>query len=382
MGGLAIHVEIDVICMILLAAIAWQSLQDVNQEIRRVLFRWHVVGIFTDLLLDLVWILIDGKMFPGAIALNKVLNTLILSMGVTLGGVWYLYVLESMKYRMTPFLRGLVLSPGLFFLCLNVLSIWTEWIFRIDANNVYIRGPLFWLQAYGAIGILLISLFHILFFLFIRHKNADRPDIRKLLWFYIIPVLGTLSTIRYTGMPGTWTCASVSVVLIYLDNQDREILTDSLTGLNNRKNLGNVYADYVKQIGPGKQLYLFMMDLDDFKGINDTLGHAVGDRALIDTARILKKTAGPHQSIVTRYGGDEFLILGFFEDDADAENFKKTVQKNFDEWNETTQEEYRLKISCGFSRCSDAKPLNTLIEEADAKLYEDKIRRKREMRRH
>ena len=287
-----------------------------------------------------------------------------------------------MKYRMTPFLRGLVLSPGLFFLCLNVLSIWTEWTFRIDANNVYIRGPLFWLQTYGAIGILLISLFHILFFLFIRHKNADRPDIRKLLWFYIIPVLGTLSTIRYTGMPGTWTCASVSVVLIYLDNQDREILTDSLTGLNNRKNLGNVYADYVKQIGPGKQLYLFMMDLDDFKGINDTLGHAVGDRALIDTARILKKTAGPHQSIVTRYGGDEFLILGFFEDDADAENFKKTIQKNFDEWNETTQEEYRLKISCGFSRCSDAKPLNTLIEEADAKLYEDKIRRKRKMRRH
>ena len=89
-----------------------------------------------------------------------------------------------------------------------------------------------------------------------------------------------------------------------------------------------MYADYVKQIGPGKQLYLFMMDLDDFKGINDILGHAVGDRALIDTARILKKTAGPHQSIVTRYGGDEFLILGFFEDDADAENFKKTVQKN------------------------------------------------------
>ena len=375
--GTAIHVDIDILCMIILAAIAFQSRLDVNQEMRRVLFRWLVYGILLTLFLDAVWILIDGKMFPFAIPFNRVINAVFLALGVLLGGIWYLYVLETMNYRMTPALVGAVMAPGLFFLVLNLASIWTGWTFYVDASNVYARGPLFWLQTIGAVCMLLVSLVHILIYLIVRRKDVEIYEVWKLLTFYIIPVCGTLVSIPYTGMPGTWTCASVSIVLIYIDNQDREILIDSLTGLNNRKNLNKVYTDYVRQVSAEKQLYLFMLDLDDFKGINDTYGHTAGDKALRETAKLLKKAASNRQSIVLRFGGDEFLIMGFFRDDEEAENFRREIRGMFREWNEESKEEYRLKISCGYSRYADAKPLQGLIEEADSELYADKSLNKR-----
>ena len=135
-----------------------------------------------------------------------------------------------------------------------------------------------------AIGTLLISFFHILYCSLRRRNRVSRGEIRKLLGFYVIPVIGTLVSMPYTGMPGTWTCAAVSVILIYMNELDREVLRDSLTGLNNRKALDSVFADFSKLSSPGSKLYLFMMDLDGFNGINDRNGHPAGDQALITDA--------------------------------------------------------------------------------------------------
>lgn len=372
----AIHIELNLICLIILFAVAIQSHQNVNQQMKRVLFRNVVYGIMCSLSLDIIWLLIDGRIFPGCYALNAVVNAAFLGAGVCLGSMWYLYVLDTLHYRMTKRLIAIVMAPGILFLVLNFLSIWTGWIFYINEQNRYIRGPLFWFQSIGAIAMLLVSLVHIIYCQIVGRKGVSKDSSRKLLGFYIIPVLGTIMALPYSGMPGTWTCAAVSVVLIYMNDMDQIILTDELTGLNNRKNLRVIFEDYSKQHSAQKPLYLYMMDLDDFKQINDQFGHSVGDQALVEAAHVIRRQTAGIQAVVMRYGGDEFLVMGFFTDDACAQRYKEQMQKAFQNRNETHHEPYVLHASVGYSRYQPGQKLEEFINSADEMLYNDKRKHK------
>jgi len=90
-------------------------------------------------------------------------------------------------------------------------------------------------------------------------------------------------------------------------------LHDALTGLPNRSHAMQRFAAAVQDLGAdGPQAALVFIDLDHFKDINDTLGHAAGDALLVEMARRLRSTVRG-QDLVARLGGDEFLILMFGE---------------------------------------------------------------------
>ena len=372
-----IHVELDALCFLILAVIAYQITRSVSQQMNRVLFRTLIYGIMFSLALDIVWVLIEGRVFPGAIILNKIVNALYLGVGVILGCIWYLYVLETLGYRITRPMTCAVMAPGVFYMVLNIISLWTGWIFTVTPENIYTHGPLFPLQDAGALFMLFLSLVHIIIRL-LNKKNTSTPRwmVWKLLLFYIPPVIGTLIGMPYVGLPGTWTCAAVSIVLMYIDDQDREILRDSLTGLNNRKTLESVFAEYTRQAGDGKQLFLFMMDLDNFKGINDTLGHSAGDRALVQTANLLTGSLAGMKAFIARFGGDEFLVMSFFGSEEEAEEYKQKLTERFQEYNEKEQLPYLLRTSIGFSRWQQGQSLEELTEQADGELYREKKKKK------
>ena len=369
----AIQIELDLLCLVMLYAIAHQSLTNVNQQMNRVLFRTLVYGVMTQLTLDVLWLLVEGRQFPGAIMANRIINALYLSGGVILGCIWYLYVLETLGYTITRRLQTIVMLPGLFFLILNIVSVWTGWVFTVSPENVYAHGPLFWLQMIGAYGMLAIPLVHLVIRLIRRVTPPPRDVLFNLLSFYFIPIVGAIVSLFYTGMPGTWTCAAVSLVLLYINDQDREIIRDGLTGLNNRKTLDGVFPEYAKT---GEPLYLFMMDLDRFKQINDTYGHPVGDQALVDAASIRSASMVGRKGLLVRYGGDEFLIMSFFEDDASADRFKKAILQRFDDYRREHNPPYWFAMSIGYTRYVPGQSLESLIEQADNALYQEKQRTK------
>jgi diguanylate cyclase (GGDEF)-like protein len=147
--------------------------------------------------------------------------------------------------------------------------------------------------------------------------------------------------------------------------------TDFLTGLNNRRSL----FDHLNALSPNTKLSLIMMDLDKFKSVNDTYGHAAGDEALEITARTLEDCFP--DGFIARLGGDEFLVA--LAGELDLPQVEQRTQHLLDALVEkfSVQNEFRtLSASAGIAQdrlpLCDMKSIEQLISRSDAALYDAK----------
>ncbi|MDP1526186.1 MAG: EAL domain-containing protein [Rhodocyclaceae bacterium] len=151
---------------------------------------------------------------------------------------------------------------------------------------------------------------------------------------------------------------------------------DQLTGLANRSNLSEQLAQAVRLSARNNQPFaLMLLDLDNFKGINDSLGHHVGDQLLIQVAKRLVH-AVRQSDLVARLGGDEFvIILPDIESPADAAH---VADKILFALAETCRlEEHELRTSTSIGICiypTDATETHDLLQKADAAMYHAKAR--------
>jgi len=106
--------------------------------------------------------------------------------------------------------------------------------------------------------------------------------------------------------------------------------TDSLTGIANRLKLNTVIDElFILANDEGKNLGVEMMDIDFFKQVNDTYGHAKGDELLKALAQVLKSIVN-EKIFVARYGGDEFIIYYYDMEDAEILDVARHIQKSMD----------------------------------------------------
>ena len=150
-------------------------------------------------------------------------------------------------------------------------------------------------------------------------------------------------------------------------------VTDELTGLYNRRGFF-LLADQQLKIARRTQTSYFILfaDLDGLKKINDTLGHEMGDRVIVDAAQILKQTFC-EADIVARLGGDEFaLFIPNFSGDSSI-NFHARLQENIDRFNQQSERAY-ISISLGveFGDLNNEVLLEQLLAKADKLMYENK----------
>ena len=160
----------------------------------------------------------------------------------------------------------------------------------------------------------------------------------------------------------------------YQQELEREANFDSLTGLPNRNLLGDRLEQMLSHAKRAQErLAVVMLDLDNFKFVNDSLGHEAGDKLLIQTAARLTHTMR-EQDTVARYAGDEFvLILGNCADDESVSSLMSRVLAAMSE--PLTIAEHRLSVTCsiGISMYpDDGADSGTLLRHADLALYRAK----------
>ncbi len=156
-------------------------------------------------------------------------------------------------------------------------------------------------------------------------------------------------------------------------------LIDGLTDLYNRRGFHELGEQYLKLAHrSSRAVSLIYVDIDRFKTINDTLGHHVGDRALLCVADTLRHTFR-RSDIVARIKGDEFAVLAFQTSEQNAATLIERLRVELAELNEKTKERFHISVSIGMARHDrdDAVQLDELLKQADEAMYEEKRNKRR-----
>lgn len=151
-------------------------------------------------------------------------------------------------------------------------------------------------------------------------------------------------------------------------------LIDDLTGLYNRKGFLALAEHRTKlALRSSEPFSIAFIDLDGLKHINDTLGHEMGDRALVETANILKESFR-QSDVVGRLGGDEFAVFIVEADEGQKAGILSRIQHHLDACNTQPGRCFHVSFSIGIVSSASAKDSNieTLLGKADALMYEQK----------
>lgn len=150
---------------------------------------------------------------------------------------------------------------------------------------------------------------------------------------------------------------------------------DSLTGLYNRAFFNEVVLNEVERTKRyGNAFSIIMLDVDNFKWINDNYGHLFGDKILRDCAALMMESVRT-SDIVVRYGGDEFLVV--LPEDGQEKCFEvmQRIKTKVDEWNLLYSDpDYCLSVSAGCANFEPGMDIMSVLSEADNKMYQDKKR--------
>jgi diguanylate cyclase (GGDEF)-like protein len=159
-------------------------------------------------------------------------------------------------------------------------------------------------------------------------------------------------------------------------------LYDELTHLHNRRGFDFLAEQQLKKANRMKnRMLLLFVDVDDMKWINDNFGHMEGDRALINTANILKKQIR-ESDVLARIGGDEFVALLDIDKKVDGlpEILGQRLDENIRTYNAEKNRSIKLSLSIGFAYYDPISPcsIKELLDQADKNMYEQKQKKNME----
>jgi diguanylate cyclase (GGDEF)-like protein len=189
------------------------------------------------------------------------------------------------------------------------------------------------------------------------------------------------SWLRHQATP---TTDGIAVTLHDISARKREELrlqkasfTDDLTRLHNRRGFMALAEQQLRVARRhGKDAVVMYVDMNGFKELNDTYGHAVGDKALMEVARLLRNTVRDCD-VVARLGGDEFTVLALDADGMGARVIQKRIEEQLALLNASHVLPTTVGVTIGHTRVRPTDPagLGELLQRADQLLYARKRRR-------
>lgn len=255
---------------------------------------------------------------------------------------------------------------------LAVISLETGWFFYVDGSNLYHRGDFFWAHTAFCYGLLLYALLFI-----IRHRGClEKRYYYSLLLYYLPQSIGTTIQVFHYGVSFNWSGMMLSLLIIYFNIQDHRLQIDYLTGVYNRRQLDKYIRAKIQTCTPEASFAAILIDLDQFKLINDRFGHKVGDEALQNAISVLRQCVRA-DDFIARYGGDEFFII---TDTAERQGLAQVIAKieeGFALFNQVSRKPYQIQVSMGYDvyDCRARLKEDAFFRHIDQLMYEHKRRR-------
>ncbi|MBQ9069452.1 MAG: GGDEF domain-containing protein [Eggerthellaceae bacterium] len=210
--------------------------------------------------------------------------------------------------------------------------------------------------------------------LLVREKTAyRRRDYITQIVFIVLCTAGGMADAIISGTPIMPLAITLAFVYLFANLLEGQIYNDALTGLNNRRRADEYVSEAIAAANEDNPLYLFVLDVDNFKSINDSLGHLEGDRALKAVARGVANTTEDFHGFAARWGGDEFVLAANSGESDLPERVCERLKENIAREGEKDKIPFPLAASVGFAKCtSPGDKMADLILVADKMLYKNK----------
>ena len=212
-----------------------------------------------------------------------------------------------------------------------------------------------------------------------RAVKEENPMQRRLHYyvglFPLIVVLGGVLQFVFPNAPVFCFSCTILMITYFIHSMDTQISTDPLTQLNNRGQLSRYTSQTSKLFIEGRKTYVVMLDINDFKVINDTFGHAEGDHALIMVADALKfvEKSNDVPMFICRYGGDEFIMIVNPVDEREIDKLISDIRSRIDYECKLSETNYKISIGAGYDELLGSNDnVQKCMLRADKKLYIDK----------
>ncbi|SHM64037.1 GGDEF domain-containing protein [Ruminococcus flavefaciens] len=359
----------ELFCIMFSVGIIIKANKNVGTQLQMRHFKGMAMFFIVYLISDSIWALGQGGLIPFSVTMNKITNAVgLASVGLlTLG--WCIFVIfriDQNNSKKTKIIRIAHYVIAAIDLILTSTSVFTGFYFYVDKNDIfqfadgYIVHIIFtFLQLFGS-GI------YSFWQSFSNKQVKLKKEYRLPLNFIIIPAATSILEGMLPICPIVALGIFLAIHLAFLEIQNSEIYSDALTGLNNRRRMEIFLQDMIHNSSEDNPFRIYMIDVNDFKQVNDKFGHIVGDRTLQLVADALHNVSDKLHGFCARYGGDEFVLI--INDDAQVQ---EAIQNEVNSLRSRCADLIpTISVCTGFAVCtSGAITATQLIAQADEKLY-------------
>ena len=375
------YTEASIVCIIIFAIMLCRDLLGVDRQEKQIKYDRALVAFMLYFACDALWAAIIAGRIPRNhfTVLSTNFGNYIFMAGITYMWLRYVMALEHVKDRDSRRVRLGIQFPFYIATAALVVTYCVRPSVLLDENlNLQ--------PAYNPFQIAVPCVYIAAVIVYTMRRaiaEENHFERRKHLivgFFPLMVVIGGLAQILLLPETPVFCFAStILMLLFYIHSMETQISTDPLTGLNNRNQLMHYTQQKSNLHRDGRMTFVIMMDINSFKGINDTYGHAEGDRALVLTADSLRSVLHRHSApmFLARFGGDEFILIVH---PTEAEMIDRLIGDIHEQLAATCREAgtpYTLDTSAGYSQLSGGgDTFQACLQRADENLYVDKALRK------
>lgn len=367
----------NIVCAIIFGIFLGHDLLGVDRQEKQIKFDHALIAFILYFISDSLWAGVVSGVIPQSrvsVVLTNFSNYIFMAF-VTYAWLRYVMAVEQAPHRERKINKFAIIFPFLVSTIALIIVYFVAPQVLIDENLEVLPAFNIFLLIVPCINIAAVILYTVR-----KAKKEGNPaEKRKHLYIGLFPLLvvggGLIQVTLLPQSPIFCFCCTILMIMIYIQSIETQISIDSLTNLNNRTQ----FMRYVSQSSnlhmEGKTTYAVMIDVNSFKLINDTYGHAEGDRALIIIAEALKTTIAKSNlpAFICRFGGDEFVLIIYANNAKYIEKTIDDIRKNINSSCKNDSKQYSLSISAGYDELQDGQDtFQKCLQRADKKLYLDK----------
>lgn len=326
---------------------------------------------------DSIWAGVDSGLFPVnrfTVVITDFSNYVLMT-AITYTWLRYVMVVEQISNRDTKAMKAWLTIPFLVSVVVFIVTFIVMPSLLIDDDLKTTNLFDVYLVAMSYVYIIAVIIYTV------RKAISEKNPIekRKHLYIGLFPIMtvagGLMQMILMPELPIFCFSSTILMIIFYIQSMERQISIDPLTKLNNRGQLARYVSQSFNLKREGRSTFVMMVDINDFKMINDTYGHAEGDSALVIIARSLMKTLRNYDfpMFLGRYGGDEFVMIVHPVEEEEIKELVNDIRECIRKECESDNKPYLLSIGIGYDEyLGDQDTFQKCMQRADSKLYLDK----------